>query len=441
MGKLITLTLFFSVISFIYIITMIQNIDSTVSLSYIFLLGILILSFFLIRNFCLFRFSFVFLILSPFTLMLYWPLFPYHDWGAGTNLNRFSMFQPGKMNIVFQIGIVLLITVISFFVFLSKPTILSKGKFAIKHIPVWIQSLLIISIPFLNTLSARKTNIFEIKYGTVSEATQFGGGYVIGYSLFIFILLLNYHKSFRSRFINGSLLFVFFYELIFNNILVGSREIVGLAVVCFLVLSSFLCFKYKVLILYIPGFLLLLIFLSIGAFRGILHNSLSFSPLLIFNNNPWNSMLLNVLGYADSSYALFSLNKFEYYYNLFISILPSAVRNVLSITSGISSDYNPGHWYSSYTTGGVYLPITLFSIFGICFGTLILILKFLFIFFIEKIKNKSFCTQLLFLCITFTLFRWLWYGDINLVRSIQAYALLLIIYFCCPYFFYKHASK
>lgn len=373
-----------------------------------------------------------FLIFSPFTISILWQFETYFDWGTGNNVYRYIMFQESTMAKVFTIGFYMTSALCLSRVIVTKP---HRQSLPIKHIHVnRIGKIFILIFAwYLNGLSARTESIFDNGYGATEHIAKFAGGYVIGYVLIIYVATVEYINKFDDKLINRSLLFVIGYELIFNQVLVGSREIIGLlfSMMTILLIHYREQGKYdKIKKVYFLAFASILLMLSIGAFRGAISSGASdLSILNIFNNNPWNAILLSVLGYVDLHYMSVDFERFDYYINLAFSIFPGRINELLFDGEfGISIYNTPSNWYANYTGGGIYLPLPMLVILGPFFTYIILVVIFSLILFVSENKFRSFNLFFMYLSLIFICFRWYWYGDINGVRGLQAIFIVMVLH-------------
>lgn len=380
-----------------------------------------------------------FLLLAlPFSVVFIYVIDKDYNWYSAKG--EFDFFRnaandPYVMNIVFLVGFS---SILSFFLaklcldlsilrgFKFKLRLPSNG--VIKYSPFLSTIILIIAL-YLNSLSARTLNIFDYNYGELSDPPLSGGSYLLGYTLILLVILKHNRALKKNIFTSFSIVLALTYEIIFNQFLVGSRESIGLIV------SIFIIYKYRLInnnfihtynFIKIIFFLIILLYLSLGAFRSVLSvnpDSIYSSSLIsIFNNNPWNSILLSVLGFSDQFLQGQDILQFAYYQQLFMKIPPGFLSNLFFSSELDSTLSDPGHWYADYTTGGAYYPIVIFRSFGFVFGTLALTLMFLVLLSASKlIVSSNLYLQLLYLILIIISFRWFWYGDIDLIRGLQAW--------------------
>ena len=295
--------------------------------------------------------------------------------------------------------------------------------------------LLCISL-VLCKMSARSYSVFQYEYGAYSDPPVSGGSYLIGYAIMIYLALLmsrgaNIPFHFRLAFI-----LTVMNELLFNQLLVGSRESIGLVISLFIIYYNYLMInnlKYKIKYIYVTVIIVVFIYLALGAFRNkFLGNSggSGINLLSIFNNNPWVQSTLSVLGAADNIEEIYvGTLGFSYYYQLFVQIIPTFIRAYFDLNYLIDPFISvPGNWYQEYTGGGIYYPLVVFKSFGALIGFIFLILMFVILRLSERLRSSNILSRnLLYYMLIVSSFRWFWYGDIDLLRALQSWALVMII--------------
>jgi hypothetical protein len=381
-----------------------------------------------------------FLLLAlPFSVVFVRIVDKNYDWaGAEHDFYRQAAFDPGVMNTVFLVGFV---SIMAFFVVkVSLDLSILRGMRYLQRFPkmpvVQYSTTVTIAILFLalylNSFSARTFNIFDYGYGEMYDPPGSGGSYIIGYTLLLLIALKNSKIIIRKKVVELAIWVALIYEIIFHQLLVGSRESIGL------IAAFYVIYKYRFInnnemskLKNTKRVLLIMIalFLSLGAFRSILGSNpdavFSQGVFSIFYNNPWNASLLSVLGFSDQFLKGEGILFFSYYEQLLLKIPPQLITSSLYLDLIDSKLSDPGHWYPDYTTGGAYYPIVLLRSFGFVFGTIGLILMFILLMLASKlILSYKLYGQLLYLVLLMVSFRWMWYGDIDLVRGIQAWLIV-----------------
>ena len=144
----------------------------------------------------------------------------------------------------------------------------------------------------------------------------------------------------------------------------------------------------------------------------------------------WTASLLTPLSVAgDHIYNLLELKKGKDYLDIFLSLPPGFISDLLNYERPISSQYSPAH-EMRYGGGGVHalvLPFRNFSIFGVFFIPFLWTVFFLRL---EKFAQKNISVSNLSLLVTIVLAgpHWMWYGEKVIINAI-------IIWFLLAFFF------
>jgi len=177
-------------------------------------------------------------------------------------------------------------------------------------------------------------------------------------------------------------------------------------------------------------------FILIGALRGLLT-----SPDLLANSsgvlrialleNTWTAILHSNLGLAS----LYSSGSMDYllgetYVDYILSIPPGFLTQLFDITRPIEADRGPAWWFVGITGGGIHAVVVPFRNFGI-FGAMMILAVFGALVTWMDAPNKTLGRRFLFGVAVAASFKWLWYGDMTLIRAMMAALLVWISYRIC----------
>lgn len=183
----------------------------------------------------------------------------------------------------------------------------------------------------------------------------------------------------------------------------------------------------------VPAVGVALVFIFIGALRVLL-----VSPELLadtqnvmriaFLENTWTAVLHSNLGLA----ALFSGGSMDYllgqtYVDYVLSIPPGFITQLFDITRPIEADRGPAWWFMGITGGGVHSVVVPFRNFGI-FGALAILAIVGSVVTKLDAPNRSLGRRFLFGVVVAASFKWLWYGDMVLIRALMAALLVWLPY-------------
>jgi hypothetical protein len=183
----------------------------------------------------------------------------------------------------------------------------------------------------------------------------------------------------------------------------------------------------------VPAIGVALVFIFIGALRVLL-----VSPELLadtqnvlriaFLENTWTAVLHSNLGLAG----LYSDGSMEYllgqtYVDYVLSIPPGFITQLFDITRPIEADRGPAWWFMGITGGGVHSVVVPFRNFGI-FGALAILAVLGAVVTKLDAPTRSLGRRFLFGVVVAASFKWLWYGDMVLIRALMAALVVWLLY-------------
>lgn len=183
----------------------------------------------------------------------------------------------------------------------------------------------------------------------------------------------------------------------------------------------------------VPAVVVALVFIMMGALRALL-----VSPELLadtqnvlriaFLENTWTAVLHSNLGLA----ALYSSGSMDYllgqtYVDYVLSIPPGFVTQLFDISRPIEADRGPAWWFMGITGGGVHAVVVPFRNFGV-FGALVVPAMVGALVTWMDAPNRSLGRRFLYGVAIAASFKWLWYGDMALIRALMAALLVWILY-------------
>ena len=187
--------------------------------------------------------------------------------------------------------------------------------------------------------------------------------------------------------------------------------------------------------LLVPALAILVVYVAITPFRTSLSNPsaprVSLSDIVIVGfveRSTWTSVLLTNVG---SAY-YYSMGDVEYLYgrtyvDYILSLPPGIVARLFDYERPLERWQGPNYWIRGIGRGGLHPVVVPFHNFGI-FGVLIIMAVIgMFIVWVDN-PNASTWRRYLYAGIIAGSFKWFWYGDMTLIRSIMGVALLWIVY-------------
>ena len=310
----------------------------------------------------------------------------------------------------------------------------------------------------LSWLNAPEKSILQSNYGESTsklENSNFASAWMVSYIILSFCVsdaLLELNKRIKKIKIN-LVTIVLLIILIYLQLLRGDRESLPF------ILGVILAFKYwtnsktdnklkkkfpfKMAIFF--GFIFLFIAMGIGVLRSHLSSVENLNDILtvlidlneigVFSltnilHGTWSAVLLTPLSVAgDHVNNLLKLNLGKDYLNLFLSIPPGFVANLIGYTRPIDGSAGPA-WEMRYGLGGTHasvVPFMNFRLLGV------FIFSSLYSYIINKSEifvKKNFNQVNLSLLITLVMVspHWLWYGEKNIMNAFFIWYLFSLIY-------------
>ena len=329
--------------------------------------------------------------------------------------------------------------------------------FSIRALPFSVWLLWVSAGVVLSWLAAPQDTILTAAYTTSESILQnanFGSAWMISYVFLSFALcdsILDRHVErgrLKRRVVLGAMIFV----VVFLQLLRGDRESIPF------VFSALLVYFYWAapftqqrqtavpwLKIIIGGFILVLVSMLFGAFRGSLVGIGNFGDFFNLVNElldseqigasnllhgTWSAVLLTPLSVAgDHIEGLLALKLGQTYLDLFLSIPPGFVADAIGYSRPIDSLAGPA-WEMRYGIGGTHASVVPFMNFRMA-GVFIVpaIWAFALARYEKGALKKLSVINLSLLCtISLAAPHWLWYGEKNGFNAFIIWALLAVLY-------------
>lgn len=147
--------------------------------------------------------------------------------------------------------------------------------------------------------------------------------------------------------------------------------------------------------------------------------------------NTWTAVALNNLGLAaDYNYGTIEYMYGQTYLDYILSLPPGAITKALGYERPLEGEANPASWYFGLIAAGgmhpVVVPFRNLGIWGVLgvmalFGT--------FICYCEAMNERgTLFARLLYGCVCTSSMLWFWYGDMNMIRTVMAWAILSMLH-------------
>jgi len=146
------------------------------------------------------------------------------------------------------------------------------------------------------------------------------------------------------------------------------------------------------------------------------------------SRSPWTSVLLTNLG---SAY-FYTMGDIEYLYGktykeYLLSLPPGFVSQLLHYERPLERWQGPNYWFRGISRGGIHPVVVPFHNFGIWGVLSIMGIIGVVIVWVDN-PTMSAWRRFLFAGVTAIAFKWFWYGDMSLIRSIMGVTLLWALY-------------
>jgi len=152
-----------------------------------------------------------------------------------------------------------------------------------------------------------------------------------------------------------------------------------------------------------------------------------------FKRSTWTSVLLTNLSLAAQYHE--GRMPFEYgqtYLDYFFSLPPGFITRPLGIERPVETGHGPADWFTDVSSGGIHVVAVPFRNFGAAGVFLVLLL---YGWLIGKSElwsgNGRWTSRFWYGCMFVTSAHWFWYGDMNLIREVMAFFLVMILYRGC----------
>ncbi len=183
----------------------------------------------------------------------------------------------------------------------------------------------------------------------------------------------------------------------------------------------------------VPAVVIVAVFVLAGALRAMMTTpQLLADPGYVlrvaFLENTWTAILHSNLGLAS----LYASGPADYllgrtYIDYLLSAPPGFLTQWFDITRPIEADRGPAWWFMGITGGGVHAVVVPFRNFGIVGAMAVLALVGALVTWMDA-PNASPGRRFLYGVVMAASFKWLWYGDMSLIRALMAAALVWVAY-------------
>ncbi len=326
------------------------------------------------------------------------------------------------------------------------------GTADVPTLPLPVTVLLLLVSIALSWLHAPAKSIFEAAY-TGNVETELKGAYLISYLILILLYVdfeRDLHGSLRRRLKLAGLSATVAYIVIVLQFLRGDRECSGLvAALAMLCITSpaadapeagigwFSGRMKRALLLAVPLAVCVVAFAALGTLRRSVTEPTRYDPdtrslaVKYFTRNTWTAVSLNNLGLATD----YHYDNVEYlhgrtYWDYVLSLPPSPAAKWFGYVRPMDGPANPSLWYECLMAlGGMHPVVVPFRNFGIWGVLPLLFLSGAFICCCETLNERgTLSARLLYGCVATSSMAWFWYGDMNLIRALMMWAILLLLY-------------
>lgn len=316
----------------------------------------------------------------------------------------------------------------------------------------------------LSWMSAPTQTIFVAAYasaeagGGMAQEAGLNSSYLISYLILILICVDAEHDrpgSYQQSFKLIATMTVTAYIVVVLQLLRGDRECAGLlAALVMLYISSPLTAATRkrvrqgflqmsrLLKVGLPLAACAVLFLALGTLRDSASRSSSDNRSVWqviadgASENTWTAVALNNLGLAaDYHYGNIEYLYGRTYFDYVLSLPPGPFAKAIGYERPLEADANPGMWYSwqsgSIACGGIHPVVVAFKNFGILGVFGVMFLCGAFICWCEtNNSNGTLSGRLMFGCVATSSMLWFWYGDMTMIRTLMAWAILTVMHRC-----------
>jgi hypothetical protein len=183
-----------------------------------------------------------------------------------------------------------------------------------------------------------------------------------------------------------------------------------------------------------------LAFLALGALRHSASATSSqhsgITELIIdgATQNTWTAVALNNLGLAaDYNYGTIEYLYGQTYVDYVLSLPPGAVTKAMGYERPLEGDANPATWYFGLiAAGGMHPVVVPFKNFGIWGIVPLMFLCGVFICYCETWNEQgTLPARVMYGSVITSSMLWFWYGDMNMIRTLMAWAILVVLHQFC----------